>query len=88
MFDSRIHHRFASDVKRTGAGITMLRADPPRGWGERARGPMEVAAGAGPREWSVRAFFAFSLLGIGWVGCSALLPGICSDFLIQDTGQL
>ena len=32
---------------------------------------MEVAAGAGPQKWSVRAFFAFSLLGIGWVGCSA-----------------
>ena len=46
---------------------------------------MEVAAGAGPRKWSVRAFFAFSLLGIGWVGLLSLLPGICNDFLIQDT---
>ena len=45
-----------------------------------------MAAGAGPREWSVRAFFAFSLLGIGWMGgLLSLLPGICNDFLIQDT---
>ena len=70
MVDSRIHHRFASDVKRTVAGIIMLRADPPRGIGGSApRRPMEVAAGAGPQEWSIRAFFGVSRYweSGGWV---------------------
>ena len=49
---------------------------------------MEVAAGAGPLEWPVRAFFAFSLLGIGWGGLLSPLPGFCNDFLIQDTRRL
>ena len=59
ILDSRIHHRFASDVERTAAGIIMLGADPHGGWGSALGDRWKVAAGAGPREWPVPAFFAF-----------------------------
>ena len=46
---------------------------------------MEVAAGAGPRKWSVRAFFGVLVIGNRAGGLLSPLPGICNDFLIQDT---
>ena len=52
---------------------------------------MEVAAGAGPQDWSVQVVRsgAFRVLVIGnRVGeLLSPLPGICNDFLIQDPSE-
>ena len=80
ILDSRIHHRFASDVERTAAGIIMLGTDPHGGWGERARGPMEGGGGGGPtgvarsgvfRVLMVLVLVLVLVLMTWWVGCSA-----------------
>ena len=63
----------------------MLRADPPGGWGERARGPMEGGGGGGPTGVVRSGVFRVLVIGNRVGGLLSPLPGICNDFLIQDT---
>ena len=85
MCNSRIHHRFASDVKRTGAGIKMLRADPPGGWGSALGDRWRWWRGRARRSGPFGRFFGVLVIGNRVGGLLSPLPGICNDFLIQDT---